>query len=304
MLIVGAVGGPARFRTASCGVSVTFHGVRGSTPCHGPELVKYGGNTSCVSLDVPGADPIVFDLGTGLRYFGRKLPDDRSFSGTCLLSHLHWDHIQGIPFFTPLLRDDSHIDVYAPAQPDGTTVATVFADTIKPPLFPVHLWMLPGQIDFHDVLDDEFTLEGDIRVVSRQIPHVGTTVGYRVEANGVSVAYLSDHQMPTDGSMSATDGAIELCEGADLIIHDAQYTPDEFALKSDWGHCTIEYAVWMAAEAGASRVALFHHDPTHEDDLLDELVEEAVILGERHGVEVLGAREGQTVAVGPPPRTG
>lgn len=287
----------------SCGVSVTFHGVRGSTPCHGPEIMKYGGNTSCVSVDIPGADPILFDLGTGLRYFGATQPADRPFDGTCLLSHLHWDHIQGVPFFAPLLRDGSRIAVYAPRQDDGKSVADVFAETIRPPLFPVELGMLPGDIRFHDVLDDEFALGVDesIRVVSRQIPHVGPTVGYRVEWNGVSVVYVSDHQMPVDGSMSATESALELCDDADLLIHDAQYTPDEFAKKRDWGHCTVDYAVWLAAESGAKRLALFHHDPSHDDDRLDELATDAVELGALSGVEVVCSREGQTVSAGLPP---
>ncbi|MGB3737220.1 MAG: MBL fold metallo-hydrolase [Ilumatobacter sp.] len=283
-------------------MSVTFHGVRGSTPCHGADIVKYGGNTSCVSLDVPGEAPILFDLGTGLRYFGSVQPRDTDFVGTCLLSHLHWDHIQGVPFFTPLLRAGSEIRIYAPAQEDGTSAADVFADTVKPPLFPVDLATLPGTLSFSEVLDSDFTIgeHGSISVMSRQIPHVGPTLGYRVTAGGATVAYLSDHQMPCDGTLSATDGALELCRDADLVIHDAQYTPDEFVGKCDWGHCTIDYAIWLAAEAGAKRLALFHHDPGHDDVRLDELAAEAAEAGARVGVEVFAAREGQTVAVGDP----
>jgi phosphoribosyl 1,2-cyclic phosphodiesterase len=284
-------------------MSVTFHGVRGSTPCHGPEIVRYGGNTSCVSLDIAGVEPILFDLGTGLRYFGAGQPADEPFTGTCLLSHLHWDHIQGIPFFTPLLRDGSEVAVYAPEQLDGLSVEQVFADTIKPPLFPVDLALLPGTVRFHEILNSDFTLvEGSdstprIDVKARQIPHVGNTVGYRVECNGASVAYLSDHQMPCDGSLTASEGALELCAGADLIIHDAQFTPDEFVGKCDWGHCTIDYAVWLAVESGAKRLALFHHDPSHHDDELDELFDAAIASGARQGLDVFGAREGQTVVV-------
>lgn len=286
-------------------MAVTFHGVRGSTPCHGPEIVRYGGNTSCVSLDIDGANPVLFDLGTGLRYFGAGQPAGEPFTGTCLLSHLHWDHIQGIPFFTPLLREGSEVEVFAPQQLDGLTVKQVFADTIKPPLFPVDLATLPGSVVFHEVLNNDFVIDGvdgdapgpRVEVKARQIPHVGNTVGYRVEALGASVAYLSDHQMPCDGTLSATDGALELCEGADLVIHDAQYTPEEFVGKCDWGHCTIDYAIWLAAESGASRLALFHHDPSHHDDELDALFAAAVAEGERRGVEVFGAREGQSIVL-------
>ena len=283
-------------------MSLTFHGVRGSTPCHGSDIVGYGGNTSCVSVDIPGADPLLFDLGTGLRYFGAGHASGQPFAGTCLLSHLHWDHIQGLPFFAPLLTEGSEVTVYAPTQDDGRTVAEVFADTIKPPLFPVDLELLPGTMRFVEVTDDEFVIDGgpagEIRVVSRVIPHVGTTLGFRVEWNGQSVAYVSDHQMPCDGSLAVTEGALELCEGVDVLIHDAQYTPDEFVGKCDWGHCTIDYAVWLAGHAGVKRLALFHHDPSHDDDRLDELFAEAVASGHRVGVEVFGSAEGQTVSVG------
>ncbi|MEM1335556.1 MAG: MBL fold metallo-hydrolase, partial [Actinomycetota bacterium] len=214
---------------------MTFYGVRGSTPCHGDDIVRYGGNTSCVALHVPGADPILFDMGTGLRYFGACRPADETFRGTFLLSHLHWDHIQGLPFFGPILQPAAEIDVYAPAQPDHRTVAGVFADTIRPPLFPIDLSALPGTMRFHDLFDDAFELDhpsGDpndaIRVTSRFIPHVGPTLGYRVEWRGRSVVYMSDHQMPCDGSFEATPGALDLCRDADLVIHDAQYTPEEF----------------------------------------------------------------------------
>ncbi|WP_051063111.1 MBL fold metallo-hydrolase [Ilumatobacter nonamiensis] len=282
-------------------MTVSFHGVRGSTPCHGREIMGYGGNTSCVSLDIPGADPIVFDLGTGLRYFGRAVRGGRPFRGTSLVSHLHWDHIQGLPFFTPLLSDGAHITMYAPRQADGTSVADIFADMIRPPLFPVDLMTLPGTVEFREVCNDEFEIDGGpagpISVMSRTIPHIGRTLGYRVEWNGGSVAYLSDHQMPSDGSFAAEDGALELCRDVDLLIHDAQYTNDEFAVKRDWGHCTVDYAVWIAAEAEARQLALFHHDPTHDDDVLDGLVRGAAEVGAEQGVRVFGAREGSCVIV-------
>jgi len=284
--------------------AVTFHGVRGSTPCHGSDIMRYGGNTSCVSLNVPGADPILFDMGTGLRYFCANTPSDAPFRGTFLLSHLHWDHIQGLPFFGPILCNDSEIDVFAPEQEGDTTVEGVFADTIKPPLFPIDLSQLPGTLRFHDVGNGWFELphpSGDaddaIRVLTQSIPHVGPTVGYRVEWRGRSVVYVSDHQMPHDGSLAATGGALDLCRGADLVIHDAQYTPDEFATRNDWGHCTIDFAIWIAVTSGARRLALFHHDPSHDDDRLDELVAAAVKCGGLSGIEVFGASEGMTVAL-------
>ena len=277
-------------------MKVTFHGVRGSTPCHGDEIARYGGNTSCVSLGIPDHDPILFDLGTGLRYFGQTLPGDEPFRGTCLLSHLHWDHIQGLPFFKPFLRPGANVTIYAPTQPGDITVADVFADTIKPPLFPIHFSMFPGMVDLHEIADDEFAV-GEAKVMTRLIPHVGHTVGYRVEWEGRSVVYMSDHQMPADGSHSAWPGVLQLCHNADLLIHDAQYTPQEFETKRDWGHCTPDYAVWLAATSGVKRLALFHHDPAHDDDELDEILGAAIASAADCGVEAFAARERMTVDV-------
>ncbi len=278
-------------------MELTFHGVRGSTPCHGDEIARYGGNTSCVSLEIPGHDPILFDLGTGLRYFGLTQPPDQPFRGTCLLSHLHWDHIQGLPFFKPFLRPGSNVALYAPTQLGDLTVADVFADTIKPPLFPIHFSMFPGMVDIHEIGDAEFAIGDDVRVITRLIPHVGHTVGYRVEWGGRSVVYMSDHQMPTDGSHSAWPGVLELCDGADLLIHDAQYTLDEFEEKRDWGHCTPEYAVWLAGKANVKRLALFHHDPAHDDDALDAILGPVIECAAKLGVDAFAARERMTVTI-------
>lgn len=274
---------------------LTFHGVRGSTPCNGESTARYGGNTSCVSVDVPGHEPIVFDLGTGLRYFGLGWPDDEPFRGSCLLSHLHWDHVQGLPFFPPLLRHDAHLDVYAPEPDDGSTLGEVMWRTINPPLFPVGLDAFPGKVTFHAVTDHEFSI-GDVRVMSRLIPHVGRTCGYRIEWNRTTVAYLSDHQQTGVRSFEATAGAKELCRGVDVMIHDAQYTRAEFAKKSTWGHCTVEYAVWLAIECRAKTLVLFHHDPTHDDDQIDRIVAAARRVA-CSGLEIVAASEGLTMPV-------
>jgi phosphoribosyl 1,2-cyclic phosphodiesterase len=273
---------------------VRFHGVRGSTPCHGDDIARYGGNTSCVSVLADGEDPLLFDLGTGLRYFGLKC--SAPFRGTSLVSHLHWDHVQGLPFFGPLLHPDTHLVVYAPSEHDGRTAAEVLGTTISPPLFPIGLDGFPGRIEVRE--PPRHFRVGGFDVESAVVPHVGEALGYRVTHGGRSVAYISDHQQPTGGPRIA-DGVAELCDGVDLLIHDAQYTPAEFARKSDWGHCTVEYAVWLAGEVGARRLALYHHDPTHDDDMIDRLAGAAAACGVAMGVEVFAAREGLTVELGP-----
>jgi len=166
---------------------------------------------------------------------------------------------------------------------------------LRPPLFPVGVTDLPGTVRFHDHGDETFYI-GDVRVTARLIPHIGNTLGYRIDWNGISVAYLSDHQQPGVDVFEAEPNAHELCAGVDLVIHDAQYTSDEFVRKAEWGHCTIDYAIWIAHEAGARAVALYHHDPLHDDDMLDRLGERLADLS--GGPDVIIAREGVTLHLG------
>ncbi|QXC61198.1 hypothetical protein KSP35_23290 [Aquihabitans sp. G128] len=276
-------------------VNITFWGVRGSTPCPCDANRRYGGNTACVSVEAPGLDPIVFDLGTGLRFWGDTLASDSEpFRGLALVTHLHWDHVQGLPFFVPIHRDGAQLQVCGRSE-DGT-LAQAFGEFMRPPFFPVRPGELIGDISFVDVADTELDW-GRAHVTVRDVPHTGATNGYRVEIDGVVIAYVSDHQQPVDGGPIAAS-VLELCRDADLVIHDAQYEPHEFALKSDWGHCTVEYAVRVAAEAGAKRLALFHHDPSHGDDIVDRLEVEARAFAEGTSVvEVIAAAEGTTVAL-------
>jgi len=280
-------------------LNVGFHGVRGSTPCACRENARYGGNTACVSLESPGREPIVLDLGTGLRMLGYRLASrgPGPFRGSALVSHLHWDHIQGLPFFVPILQAGSTLDIYGPRPDDERTLAEAFDVFMRPPYFPVTCQELPGEIVFHDIGDEEVAV-GDAKVRSRAIPHVGVTNGYRVELDGFTVAYLSDHQQPEDATSVAPE-VLDLCEGVDLLIHDAQYTPGEFADRRDWGHCTVEYAVEVAARSGVGTLALFHHDPSHDDDMVDRLLAVATeAAGGRDIGEVIAAAEGLTITFG------
>jgi phosphoribosyl 1,2-cyclic phosphodiesterase len=249
-------------------------------------------------LAVAGQDPIVLDLGTGLRFFGETQPCDGTFRGTALVSHLHWDHIQGLPFFVPVLREGAAFDIYAPEPEDGGSVAKVFDVFMRAPYFPVTVSELPGKIRFLDATESTFRV-GDAVVTARSIPHVGLTFGYRIEWDGVTVAYMPDHQQPSDGGFGIADMALELADGADLLIHDAQYTPAEFSQKSTWGHCTVEYAMWVAKRAGAKRLALFHHDPIRTDDALDETLACCSTFADRSRFEVLAAAEGLSLELVP-----
>ena len=270
--------------------------MRGSTPCPCDANRRYGGNTACVALEVPGSDPIVLDLGTGLRFWGLTQPTDGTFRGTALVTHLHWDHVQGLPFFVPVDRPGARLDIYGPRQEGGLALADAFGEFMRPPYFPVRASDLRGTIAFHDVDDADISI-GDAKVRVRPVPHCGPTNGYRIDWDGVSVAYISDHQAPMDGSATVADSVLELCDGVDLLIHDAQFTPEEWKEKAHWGHCSVDYAVDVAREAGAKRLALYHHDPSHGDDIVDALLAHAREAAAGCGIdEVVAAAEGLTIS--------
>jgi phosphoribosyl 1,2-cyclic phosphodiesterase len=271
-------------------LNVTFHGVRGSTPTPGPATVRYGGHTACVALEVPSRDPIVLDLGTGLRSWAATLDHTRPLRATALLTHLHLDHLQGLPFFEPLERPGAALDVYGPAPAEGP-LAKVLGDLFGPPWVPEPL----TGVRFYDCADEELSI-GDAKVWVRTVPHRGPANGYRVEWEGASVAYVSDHQAPP-GLDTVPEQVLELADGVDLLVHDAQYTAAEWGRRGRWGHSTVDYAVLVARQAGARRLALFHHDPARSDDDIDRLLDGARRAAERLGVdEVLAAAEGVTVS--------
>lgn len=269
---------------------ITFYGVRGSTPCPYEGNRRYGGNTACVALEMPDEPPIVFDLGTGLRFFGETQPLDGTFRGTALVTHIHWDHVQGLPFFRPADRPGAVFDIFGPPQEEGP-LGEVFGGFMRPPYFPVHFSQLRGEIAFHEVGEDDLSI-GNAKVRVRSVPHVGPTVGYRVEWDGISVAYISDHQAPLDLT-GVAESVLELCDGVDVLIHDAQFTEAEFVERAHWGHCTVDYAVQVAKLSGAQKLVLFHHDPSHNDEMVDELLAGARATAARIGVDdVIAAAEG------------
>jgi phosphoribosyl 1,2-cyclic phosphodiesterase len=272
--------------------------VRGSTPCSSDRNRRYGGNTSCVVVEAEGARPVVLDLGTGLRFWGLDLPADPPLDAIALVSHLHWDHVQGIPFVGPINVEGARLEVFGPGAAPGA-LADAVAHFMCPPYFPVTIDALAGELVWHDVAHGaDFDVSG-WKVRACSVPHVGATLGYRIERDGVSVAYVPDHQQPGCGSTQVDPEVLDLARDADLLIHDAQYEPAEFAEKHDWGHCTVDYALEVARQAGVKRLALFHHDPSHDDDHLDVTAARAARAGAACGLdEVICASEGMRVSLG------
>jgi ribonuclease BN (tRNA processing enzyme) len=258
-----------------------------------------GGNTSCVLVELDDGALLILDLGTGLRYLGRDLAagrdPDETFRATALISHLHWDHIQGIPFFAPLLRAGSDLMVLGPPQP-GSSLGRELSRAVQPPLFPVSLADFPGEIRFHDATDEVLAV-GSAKITPFEVPHMGPTNGYRIDASGGSLAYISDHQQPRDGSFEVPDPIVAACEGVDVLIHDAQFDESEFIARPDWGHCTPAFAAEVARRCGASRLVLFHHDPGHDDAWISRARERVEVVA-RGRFEVLAAYEGMRITSG------
>ena len=281
-------------------MQLTFFGVRGSCPCAGERYRRVGGNTSCALVEIDGNPPLILDLGTGARALGDHLEPalratGRPLEAAALLPHLHFDHILGLPFFGPLHDPGAVLDVFGPRQ-DQSLEETLHA-AVQPPFFPVHMAEFRGEVRFHDVGDEDFVV-ASAKVTARQVPHRGTTLGFRVEADGSSLVYLPDHQAPLDRRVIA-EPALELCRDAEVLVHDAQYTEEEFVGKSDWGHSTVAYAVRVAAEAGVGRLVLFHHDPAHTDRELERLLGRARRLPDARRISDISlAREGTTVELG------
>jgi phosphoribosyl 1,2-cyclic phosphodiesterase len=251
-------------------------------------------------VQVGDEPPIVLDLGTGLRPLGHALEDrygvDSRIELTAFLTHLHWDHIIGLPFCRPILRFGGTMEVFGPPQ-DGD-LHEVVDRVVIPPFFPVQVKELHGSIHF-TATGDEVIPVGSAKVTVRRVPHVGATLGFRIDAEGCSLAFVSDHQEPEDRAF-VDPAVLELCDGADLVVHDAQYTESEFVEKATWGHSTVGYAVHVAAEAGARKLILFHHDPVHTDADMDRILEQARSGREASRLDgVLAAAEGLSLDLTP-----
>lgn len=273
-------------------MKITLWGTRGSLPSAGPETVRYGGNTACVEVRGNDGSVLVLDAGTGIRRLGVALGSEIN-RVDILLSHLHMDHIQGLGFFQPLYETGREVHIWGPASAT-LGLRERLGRYLSPPLFPVRMRDLPSHPELHDVPRERFRV-GDFEVCADLLCHPGPTAGYRIEQDGRSVAYLSDHEPALGtGALPAerewTSG-FDLANGVDLLLHDAQYSDDEYDEHVGWGHSSIPQALAFAEAVGAGRLVTFHHDPTHDDDLLDRLTDEA-LRAYRPSFEVVAGAEG------------
>src|ERR671938_142750 len=249
---------------------VRFWGTRGSVPTPGPSTVRFGGNTACVEVRTSSDTFFIFDSGTGIRELGLELARQGGpISAHLMLGHTHWDHISGFPFFTPVFAPGNRFVIYGARDLDRS-LRDVLAGQMHYTYFPVPLGDLRADIEFYELDEGQLQIE-DAVVRTHYLNHTAVTMGYRVEADGVSVAYVTDHEAygPVGGTTFAHGGdrrLVDFVRGVDLLIQDAQYTPEEYVSHRGWGHGSTDYVTDMAIEAGARRVALFHHEPTHSDD--------------------------------------
>jgi phosphoribosyl 1,2-cyclic phosphodiesterase len=307
-------------------MKVRFWGVRGSIPVPGPTTNRYGGNTSCVEVRPRSGSPIIIDAGTGLRRLGKSLMEDAFKDGkgkaSILISHTHWDHVQGLPFFSPLYREGNQVEIYARQR--DMHLEAVFSAQNRAPYFPVPLSAMHAEMRFHEVIEGAKFDIGDAKVSCTRLNHPWIAIAYRVEVDGAAVVYCSDTApfadyllgtsfVPTAPSLDAPlapetvaelaqmrAGVIALAKNADLLIYDTQFTKEEYRQRPHWGHSHPDDAIAIAREANVKTLCLFHHAPMRTDDDNDRILAQyrGVVAAQNDKFDLVSAYEGLEIPLG------
>ncbi|PKL76473.1 MAG: MBL fold metallo-hydrolase [Candidatus Melainabacteria bacterium HGW-Melainabacteria-1] len=253
-------------------MKVKFWGVRGSVPTPWKEAMQVGGNTSCVQIIPRSQELIILDAGTGLRLLGDQLQQSggKAIRGHILLSHTHWDHIQGFPFFMPAYLPGNHFTIYG-ANWAQKNLKNILSGQMRAPYFPVELSQMGAQLDFTELAEETFTIQ-DLSITTRSFNHPGGVYGFRIEQEGQVLVFATDMEYTED---NLDPRLIDFAKGADMLIFDAQYTPEEHRVKMGWGHSTHIAAAHLARLAGVRSLMLYHHDPSHSDQTLLQMEAEA-----------------------------
>lgn len=306
-------------------MELTFWGVRGSYPVPGPNTVRYGGQTSCVEVRSAAGNVLIIDAGTGLRALGQKLAAEQGTSAReyhIVLSHVHWDHIQGLPFFEPAYIPGTRIHIHA-MRAAAAELQQVIGGITRHEFFPMPLELVPAQFEFHEVRALEPFPVFDFQIMPMALNHPFGAVGYRVSADGTSLAYISDTAPFTDllhkqhfleGPEALTsedratlkemrDDLVGAIKGTHTVIYDTHFTPDEYERFPHYGHSTPDHALEICSDGQVKRLVLYHHAPAHDDDKMDQVDATYRVRGASRGIEVVTARESQTLRVGPRSRT-
>lgn len=253
-------------------MEVRFLGVRGSVATSGSQVARIGGNTSCIEV-VSQGERLIFDAGTGLRSLGDELMKaGQPVKATMLWSHLHWDHVQGFPFFTPAYVPTTELKLFGPGVRGAQELQSVLANQMMPPNFPVPMSAMKGKLEFASAEANRPVELGPFKVTPFDLNHPQGCMGYRVDADGASFVYMTDVELSLQ---TLTPTVASIIEGADALVLDAQYTPDEYQLKKGWGHNSFVDAAQIAFATRASRLFLFHHDPAHNDEQVENMAEAA-----------------------------
>lgn len=298
-------------------IKIKFWGVRGSIPSPGPKTVYYGGNTPCVEIQFPGKPRFILDAGTGIRELGKQLQkSSEPVKAYIFISHFHWDHIQGLPFFKPAFNPNNQFIIYGCDEPN-VDLSQIISMQMNPTYFPLAIEDMQANVKFQTIQEEEFHVEG-VEVKTKFLNHPGYALGYRFTFEGKSIVYISDnepfaHPKEQDGKTHKTTESIAarferffedmssdlvaFIDQADILIHDTQYFPDEYEKKITWGHSPLDYTVDIASRAKIKRLILFHHDPDHDDETISTMVEQSRNLLKKHnnGVVCEAAREGSLI---------